>query len=442
MALGRKPVTKRADPYPKNVRGAQKKRKTNVSIARKVKLAGDVEKIPIPSLPSTAGHVFVVGNGECGQLGAGEMQERKKFGRLSCFDGKEVVEIAVGPLHNVAITRQGKMYTWGCNDHGALGRVTDEDEERTPGLIDETELKGVKIMKAACGGSLTIALSDEGNLYATGTFKSEDGIIGFSSERPRHQQYRFALYEPASLLEIADIACGVNHAALLTTDGHVYTWGSSEQFQLGRRGSPRHKSLTLVPEIVNQLKKLRIVKIGCGNFHTLAADDEGHIYAWGLNNARQCLLDPGKYGGIHIKEPTQIPFFENVKVKQLAAGMHHSVVLLENGQVYTFGSKENGKLGLGGDETSDKGYNAVADLKPLDLPVIKLIAVGDFHNYALTEDGKIYSWGDGVSGQLGNGEETCEYTPYLIEDERFEDQYHVKQIGCGSQHTVMFGIAR
>src|SRR5207244_3737505 len=146
----------------------------------------------------------------------------------------------------------------------------------------------------------------------------------------------------------------------LTVDGLVYTWGSSEHGQIGRKASPRYPIHTLQPEIVGQLRRTRIVKIGAGSYHTLAADSWGRIYAWGLNNARQCLVDEAD----QIPHPVELPFFEGTPVKQLVAGMHHSVVLLENGEVYAFGDKENGKLGLGGDQQA-RGYLTAEELRPL-----------------------------------------------------------------------------
>ncbi|KAG9301165.1 hypothetical protein G9A89_012548 [Geosiphon pyriformis] len=441
----------------------KQKKEASEPVAKKIKKNEREDLLAIPELPTETGGILVVGGGECGQLGIGEWSERQKITGIKFLQDKEIVDIAVGPLHNVAINRQGKMYTWGCNDHGALGRVTDDEDERRPGLADDREINDVKIVKVACGGSLTLALSDEGKVYATGTFKgskllgllhqinfillnaltlSEDGIIGYSRGQPKHQQFRFSLYQPASKLKkVVDIAAGLNHAVLLTSEGYVYTFGSSEQWQLARRGSPRFPSLTLFPEIAGQLKNVVIKKIGCGNFHTLAADEEGHIYAWGLNNARQCLIDEGD----HVKVPTEIPFFEGSPVKQLAGGLHHSVVLLENGKVYTFGGKENGKLGIGGDQESNKGYLKVEELAPLKFDTTKpitSISVGDFHNIALTDDGQVFTWGDNVSYQLANESEDIEYAPCYVDSHRFENEYFIKAIGAGSQHSVFFGLKR
>ena len=63
-----------------------------------------------------------------------------------------------------------QVFTWGCNDEGALGRPTNNEAEAfTPGLVDR--LKGVKIVQVSAGDSHTAALSEGGTVYGWGIFR-------------------------------------------------------------------------------------------------------------------------------------------------------------------------------------------------------------------------------------------------------------------------------
>jgi len=138
-----------------------------------------------------------------GELGLGprEKDRNVKRPRLNPHllpDKVGIVDIAVGGMHCAAIDDKGRVWTWGVNDQGVLGRDTtwtpdtvdgdvkmsleadsdidDEDEEMlnpkesVPGLVEGFP-EGVKIEKIACGDSITVAVTTEGAVYAWGTFR-------------------------------------------------------------------------------------------------------------------------------------------------------------------------------------------------------------------------------------------------------------------------------
>ncbi|KAG0162448.1 Regulator of chromosome condensation, partial [Apophysomyces sp. BC1034] len=94
----------------------------------------------------------------------------------------EVVDVASGGMHSIALTIRGQLWSWGCNDEGALGRVGDEDQYYVPGLVEQ--LEDVDIVKVACGDSISLALSAEGKVYCWGTFRCAQGRLGFAPGIP------------------------------------------------------------------------------------------------------------------------------------------------------------------------------------------------------------------------------------------------------------------
>jgi regulator of chromosome condensation len=128
-----------------------------------------------------------------GELGLGprENQRNVKRPRLNTNllpQEVGVVDISVGGMHCAAIDGVGRVWTWGVNDQGVLGRDTtwtpeneemdsdDEDEETlnpmesVPGLVDGFP-EGTIVTKIACGDSVTVAVTSEGKVYAWGTFR-------------------------------------------------------------------------------------------------------------------------------------------------------------------------------------------------------------------------------------------------------------------------------
>ena len=75
------------------------------------------------------GTVLSLGTGDTGQLGLGEdITERSKPAIITGVKGK-VVSVAAGGMHTICITTDGVVWSFGCNDEGALGRQIEDDEE-------------------------------------------------------------------------------------------------------------------------------------------------------------------------------------------------------------------------------------------------------------------------------------------------------------------------
>jgi alpha-tubulin suppressor-like RCC1 family protein len=154
---------------------------------QKTTIAAPVEEAQQPL------HVYVFGSGSMGELGLGprENQRDVKRPRLNTnLLPKEigVIDVAVGGMHCAAIDVHGRVWTWGVNDQGVLGRDTtwapenewmggdDEDEETlnpresVPGLVEGFP-EGSVVTKIACGDSVTVATTNDGKVYAWGTFR-------------------------------------------------------------------------------------------------------------------------------------------------------------------------------------------------------------------------------------------------------------------------------
>ena len=92
---------------------------------------------------------------------------------------------------------------------------------------------------------------------------------------------------------IIQLACGDSHSMALTKEGYVYAWGEATLGQLGLddiRDLPKnteHKPYQPYPTRVQTLTDKKIVAISCGETHTLALTDGGHLYSFGANGCGQ-----------------------------------------------------------------------------------------------------------------------------------------------------------
>lgn len=108
---------------------------------------------------------------------------------------------------------------------------------------------------------------------------------------------------------------------------------------------------------------------------------------------------------------TPIRALEAYRVVAVSAGGHHSLVLTEEGRVFSFGNGLHGRLGHGNEETCFEPrriafFDTTAG--------VAKISAGTTHSLALTKDGKAYSFGFGMFGRLGHGDETDQLLPREI----------------------------
>ena len=88
---------------------------------------------------------------------------------------------------------------------------------------------------------------------------------------------------------IVSLSCGDSHSMALSKEGHVYAWGEATYGQLGLddiRDLPKNsdsKPYQPFPQKVMALLNKKIVAISCGETHTLALTEGGHLYSFGGN---------------------------------------------------------------------------------------------------------------------------------------------------------------
>ncbi|XP_035528821.1 regulator of chromosome condensation [Morone saxatilis] len=390
----------------------------------------DLKKVKVShtSHGKEGGQVLVLGQGDVGQLGQGEDVIQRKKPALVTLPEK-IIQAIAGGMHTVCLSDTGHVYTFGCNDEGALGRDTSEEgSEMVPGKV----ILAGKVVQVSAGDSHTAALTDDGTVYIWGAFRDNNGVIGLlESNKTSTVPVKVPMTEP-----VVKIASGNDHLILVTVQGNLYSSGTGEQGQLGRvpelfsnRGGRKGLSRLLEPQIVKVKGKVHFIDAFCGAYFTFAVSKEGHIYGFGLTNYHQLGTKSTKMCFF----PVRLTCFKNSTTSwvDFSGGQHHTLCLDAEGHVYSLGRAEYGRLGLG------EGAEEKSEPTPvMGIEAASSVACGASVSFAVTREGSVYAWGMGTNLQLGTGEEDDEWSPVKVTGKQLENRV-VLMASSGGQHTVL-----
>jgi alpha-tubulin suppressor-like RCC1 family protein len=171
------------------------------------------------------------GSGGLGNLGHGDRQDQRWPKRIEALRGIRVVSVSVGTYHAVALTEDGLVYAWGENREGAV--LGNPRVERQPLPQPVEALRGVRVGSVAVAGHRSYAVADTGALWAWGC-ESVGGVPLGHGERKD-----CPLPKPMESLrgiKVDAVAAGDNHTLALGDDGRVYAWGSKDAAESGALG--------------------------------------------------------------------------------------------------------------------------------------------------------------------------------------------------------------
>lgn len=188
----------------------------------------------------------------------------------------------------------------------------------------------------------------------------------------------------------------------IATDGKVYSWGNNSYGTLGL-GDDDDK---WAPTLIAGLEGKNIKEIICNNGSVFALTNDGKVYSWGYNNYGQLGL--GNTSNIYT--PTLITSLQTQTVEKIICNSTNAFALTSDGKVYSWGENYNGVLGTG-----DYNNSYTPKLNTgLQTKTIKDITITESNGFAITTSGEIYSWGYNNYGQLGLGHGSTVNTPTKI----------------------------
>lgn len=308
------------------------------------------------------------------------------------------------------------LFSWGCNDECQLGR---EGEEETP-LPVPLALEADETIEQLITGSCHAAVrTSQGRVFCWGTYRDSKGILGWSND-VKKQATPTAIHFPRGVA-IADVCCGENHTLALAKDGALYGWGSDEQGQLVFHMPEAMKKRALVPHAIcfrEGRKRVPVKKMWAGGMHSLVLLENGHVWAVVTRVRRSMtfgLNNWGQLGNGERNEEVNAPThvaFFDDKAVKQAALLQHATLVL-CADGQLYSAGRNSYGQLGRKTEEEFGLK----FAPVALPEgmkVQQIACGNHHCIAIDELGFAYTWGFGDMEQLGNGKYEDEATMYRV----------------------------
>jgi alpha-tubulin suppressor-like RCC1 family protein len=325
---------------------------------------------------SSEGVVYTWGKGDDGRLGHGS---RNSINAPKSVDGlkhKRCIYASAGLNFTVVLDHEGFLWSFGSNAHGQLGTgnfITSLVPVQVVG-----DLKNTRVEYMSAGGSHALAISN-GIVYSWG--KNQYGQLGRGDTNKSSLPIRMekTCFNDSSVKMVAG---GWEHSMALTEYGILYTWGAGYE---GTRPVCGHGSCEkeLYPRKVTTLEQEVIVFISTGWDHSIAIDNQGFVYTWGSGTSG--VLGHGTTTAQLFPKRIE-SLARNLRCVYGAGGQDHTVLLMDNGDLFCFGVLGN-HLG-----TSLSGQYLV----PTRLPSLSgkhkfsLLACGDKCTFALASEYPVF----------------------------------------------------
>lgn len=242
-----------------------------------------------------------------------------------------------------------------------------------------TEFRYDEALRRVGGGLMCLFVVDGGRLLSCGReSRFSAGLLGRAHGGDSREASRLAEVPLLTGVCVNSVSSEFGIGCAVSASGSLYTWGTRH---LGREIGGG-----VEPRVVDALHGFRIVCASTGGNHCLAVALSGEVFAWGVAMHGLC----GNAGDLPYQPvPTRICSLSRKRVRSASAGNLHSLVVTEDGEIYSFGRGVEGQLGHRG--THDE--HVPRQVKSLRHVCICSAAAGGTTSLALSSDGIVFGWG-------------------------------------------------
>ncbi len=381
------------------------------------------------------GNVTAAGTGSYGEL----FTTQSSFVTKPAYTAKDIAVYSAGKDHSAAIDNSGRLYTWGNNDKGQLG-LGDYNSRSTPTKVRLDD----EAVNVWCGNKVTIVQTKDNTTYVFGD--NSGYLLGMKTKtqavnKPTENEYlsgtgidkivfssgyalaimggdvygwgtnssarlcscgKTVAYPEvldSALRNASDIAAADNYAFAVVS-GTLYGWGANGSKQLGME--TEIKTVDTPEAIIIKDKKdneLGFSAVAAYGSHVLAATTDGDIYAWGENGSGQLGSD-----SYRLRNPEKVSYAGEM----IATSSDFSAIIDDSKDgLILAGSNAKGQLGNGTTKNSSIFSKSIMD-------DVRAVSLGDSFGGCITDESKLYCWGDNTYGQVGNGSGGANIDPQTV----------------------------
>ncbi|KAL3498499.1 hypothetical protein ACH5RR_041231 [Cinchona calisaya] len=289
----------------------------------------------------------------------------------------KVSSVRAGGMMSLAIDDLGGLWMWGNCPQQSNSTEGEYSLASSSVPIPVWNLHGHSVVKVACGNEHVVALASAEETYSGGDLlcyswgSNNHGQLGLGDKESRVYPEVIGTFNLESSWEVYEVACGAFHTAVLTNkkrpsdtfESVCWTFGLGDNGQLGHGTTKTFLS----PEPVRELtQNTFLISVDCGLFHTSVVSSAGDVWSWGMEKGLGLCPD--------------------ASLNRNDAGDAISPLLITYNGLYGPKFPEPVQVVCGAAHTvlvGDKGY-------------------------------KLWSWGRGRSGVLGNGKTDDYFAPTLV----------------------------
>ena len=271
-------------------------------------------------------------------MGHGDTQVQWQPKEIEAFADQRVVAASAAWGHNLALTADGAVWSWGYADDGRLGHGPPFVDELLPKKIEA--FVGQRVLAVSAGCDHSLALTADGAVWSWGW--GAWGRLGHGDERRANLPKKV---EALAGRRVVFVSAGDTHNLVITADGAVWRWGTD---LLVYDGNPSPGSILLLPNKVQAISDQRVVFASAGGEKSFALTAEGDVWSWGSGK-------DGQLGHGDLQDailPKKITALEGRRVVAISAGAPsagHNLALTADGATLSWGRGRSGCLGHGED---------------------------------------------------------------------------------------------
>ncbi len=309
-----------------------------------------------------------------------------------------VAEVATSNSSQYALLTNGSVYAWGLGNAGQLGDGATGNSFTKPVRVHFPA--GVKIASLPIDVmpfDTGLAVDTKGRVWGWGDNQGGELCLG------NHQQHLTPVRLPFS--HVTAIAGAFDHA-LYDASGQVWACGLNSLGELGD-GTTKPSSVPVKVKGLGPSAHVVFLVAAFANSGALLAG--GKYRDWGTNGEGQL--------GIGTRKSSDVPVTVHLpaRVRQVsqggsAPGNGQTLALLTSGALYAWGADGQGQLG-------DGKTAAQSSPKRITQPsgvTYRAVATSGSTSYGISKTGKVYAWGGGKEGQIGNGTTESSFTPVMV----------------------------
>jgi alpha-tubulin suppressor-like RCC1 family protein len=338
------------------------------------------------------------------------------------------------------------LLSWGLNANGELGNSTMTSSPSPQQVVTfamQLQREPLSVAHVSCGKHHVAVITGQARLFTWGSNKYGQLGLGDFASRTQPEEVHFALATLSSHRRalrvmhtvqrggnnVTHVACGAAHTLFVTHQQQLLGMGYNQAGQLGLgHRLQQHKGWrSCTPIALDSLRDQSILDLAAGQNHSACALSNGDVYTWGCG-------DDGRLGDARIGEgvasPTLVAMLHeaSVRARSVRCGARHMAVISDSDLLYVWGANDFGQLGC--KDKKPRSRPRLLATPSLVEEGVEDVALGEFHTTCVTSAGKAYAWGLNLrdnSALVGSHN-----APELL---ALPDKERVRKISCGWTHT-------